>query len=89
MRFIPACVLTGEAAGTAAAQAIKDGCTLQEIDVAKLQRTLAAKGVKIHRPEEMRGTVPVPHKPPANPPLINRFCVHNDPTEVRKAGEGH
>ena len=89
MRFIPACVLTGEAAGTAAAQAIKDGCTLQEIDVAKLQRTLAAKGVKIHRPEEMRGNVPVPHKPPANPPLINRFCVHNDPTEVRKAGEGH
>lgn len=89
MRFIPACVLTGEAAGTAAAQAIKDGCTLQEVDVKKLQKTLEAKGVKLHRGKEMEGNVPQPPKRPAQPPLINRFCVHNDPAEVRVAGGGH
>ena len=89
MRFIPACVLTGEAAGTAAAQAIRDGCTLQEMDVKKLQRALEAKGVRLHRTKEMEGNVPAQPKRPAVPPAINRFCVHNDPGEVRTAGSGH
>ena len=53
MRFIPSCVLTGQAAGTAAAMAIKAGCTLQEIDVAALQENLAATGVMIHMTEEL------------------------------------
>lgn len=89
MRFIPACVLTGEAAGTAAAQAIKDGCTLQEVDVKKLQATLESKGVRLHRAREMEGNVPAPRKPGGKRPLINRFYVHNDPSEVRVAGSGH
>ena len=89
MRFIPACALTGEAAGTAAALAIREGCTLQELNVHKLQELLAKKGVKIHRTAEMEGNVPQQKKPDPNPPLINRFCVHNEPGEVRKAGSGH
>ena len=89
MRFIPACALTGEAAGTAAALAIREGCTLQELNVHKLQELLAKKGVKIHRTAEMEGNIPQPKKPDPNPPLINRFCVHNEPGEVRKAGSGH
>ena len=89
MRFIPACVCTGEAAGTAAALAIKQGCTVQQLDVAKLQEVLAANGVKLHRAPEMAGNVPQPKQRPANQPEINRFCVHNDPKESRIAGSGH
>lgn len=89
MRFIPACVLTGQAAGTAAAQAIKDGCTLKEVDVKKLQNTLERNGVRLHRSKEMEGNVPAPRRPNPNPPLINQFCVHNDPKEVKVAGSGH
>jgi len=54
MRFIPSCVLTGQAAGTAAAMAIKAGCALQEIDVAALQKNLADTGIMIHMTEEIR-----------------------------------
>lgn len=43
-RVIPACAVTGQAAGTAAAQ----GCDFQNIDVAKLQKSLEACGVVIH-----------------------------------------
>jgi len=48
MRFIPACVLTGEAAGTAAALAVRDKVSLQQLSVRKLQHTLSDAGVKIH-----------------------------------------
>jgi len=54
MRFIPACVLTGQAAGTAAALAIKTGRNLQNLDVAALQQNLEATGVMIHMDEELR-----------------------------------
>ena len=54
MRFIPSCVLTGQAAGTAAAMAIKAGCTLQEVDVAALQKNLADTGIMFHMTEEIR-----------------------------------
>lgn len=83
MRFIPACALTGEAAGTAAAQAVKDGCTLQELNVKKLQDTLAANGVKLHRTKEMEGNKPAPPKPDPNPPEISKFCVHVDTENVK------
>ena len=43
-RFIPACVLTGQAAGTAAALAAGAGQTVQALDVPALQRRLAADG---------------------------------------------
>ena len=62
-RAIPACVLSGEAAGTAAALAVRNGCALQDLDVPALQRTLAAAGVVIHMDEAMRENQDKPSKP--------------------------
>ena len=89
MRFIPACVLTGEAAGTAAALAIKNGTDLQHVDVKELQAVLQKNGVKLHRTKAMEGNVPVPRKPGGPRPAISKMYVHNDPEEVRQAGSGH
>ncbi len=47
-RYIPACTLTGEAAGTAAALALREGCILRELPVALLQETLEKAGNRIH-----------------------------------------
>jgi hypothetical protein len=41
---IPACMATGEAAGTAAALSIRDGLDAPDLDVAKLRSTLTARG---------------------------------------------
>lgn len=87
MRFIPACVLTGQASGTAAALAIKDGVALQHLDVTKLQATLKKDGVKLHRSKAMEGNVPKPRDPNAPRPKINQFCVNTDSQEIRKVGE--
>ncbi|MBR5045620.1 MAG: FAD-dependent oxidoreductase, partial [Oscillospiraceae bacterium] len=83
MRFIPACVLTGQAAGTAAALAAAEGCTLQELDVKELQRQLEQDGVKLHRPAGTEGNVPArrrrePQTEAAEGPQINRFFVRTD-----------
>jgi len=63
MRFIPACVLTGQAAGTAAALAAKQGCAVQALEVSALQETLAAAGVKIHMDDAVRGNRAVGPRP--------------------------
>jgi hypothetical protein len=65
MRFIPACVLSGQAAGTAAAMAVKAGSTLQELDVHSLQENLASAGVMIHMDEALRnnGSIHIEKKP--------------------------
>ena len=55
MRFIPACVLTGQAAGTAAALCAQRGCTVQDLPVGALQEVLAAAGVKLHMADAVRG----------------------------------
>ena len=47
-RYIPACACTGEAAGTAAARCALTGSSLQALDVASLQKTLAGNGVILH-----------------------------------------
>ena len=47
-RVIPPAVLTGQAAGTAAAMAVKEGKTLHEIRISKLQERLGRDGVMIH-----------------------------------------
>lgn len=44
-RVIPVCALTGQAAGTAAAQAVKTGCSFADLDVKKLQKNLMLDGV--------------------------------------------
>ncbi len=92
MRFIPACVLTGEAAGTAAALAIKNGCTLQDLNVKELQKVLESKGVKLHRTKAMEGNHPKVWDKPTPPsaeegPIINKFCVHVDNDSSRVAGK--
>ena len=91
MRFIPACVLTGEASGTAAALAVKDGCTVQELDVKKLQKVLSDNGVKLHRTKAMEGNKPKvwaleKPKEESDEPVINKFCVHVDSKGYRMAG---
>jgi hypothetical protein len=54
IRSIPGCVLSGEAAGTAAAVAIKNGTDLLNVDVAEVQKIMAAAGNIIHCTPEMR-----------------------------------
>jgi hypothetical protein len=47
-RVIPPSVLTGQASGTAAAVAIKNGIPVQEVNIAELQNKLEKSGVLIH-----------------------------------------
>lgn len=54
MRFIPSCVMTGQAAGTAAALAVNAGCTLRQVDIAALQKNLSDTGVMVHMDEDLR-----------------------------------
>lgn len=54
MRSIPQCALTGEAAGTAAALAVKGDGDVSHVDVAELQKILVANGNIIHCTEEMK-----------------------------------
>lgn len=54
MRLIPACAFTGQVAGTAAALALENSCTAQEVPVEQLQQRLADTGVMIHMPDELR-----------------------------------
>ena len=71
MRFIPACVLTGQAAGTAAALAAADGCTVQALPVPALQERLAAAGVKLHMDDAVRGNTAVGPRPREAAPLVS------------------
>jgi len=79
MRFIPACVMTGEAAGTAAAIAVKHNCNLHEIDVKELQAKLLENGNIIHRTPEMEGTKAEKKSvmPPRKPDGTIRRDMHN------------
>lgn len=47
-RVIPACAVTGQAAGVAAAIAVEKGCSVQEIPIALLQKRLEESGVILH-----------------------------------------
>lgn len=49
IRAVFACMQTGEAAGTAAAMALKDHVTPREVDVKKLRQTLMSKGVVLDK----------------------------------------
>lgn len=48
LRVIPPAILTGQAAGCAAAQAVRTGCAVTELDVSALQKTLERQNVLIH-----------------------------------------
>ena len=47
LRVMGACLALGEAAGTAAAIAVKDGISAADVDVRKLQRTLCGNGAVV------------------------------------------
>ena len=79
MRFIPACVLTGQAAGTAAALAAKAGCAVQALPVAQLQARLAAAGVKLHMDDAVRANRAVGPRPRDAAPIVS----------VLREDEGH
>ena len=54
MRSIPHCVLTGEAAGTAAALAVKGDGNVDHVDIRELQRILTENGNILHCTKEMK-----------------------------------
>ncbi len=47
-RMMVCCATTGQAAGTAAAMSIKDGVSVRDLDIKKLQDQLASDGVRLH-----------------------------------------
>jgi hypothetical protein len=53
-RVIPPAALTGQAAGSAAALAVRANCSVQSVDVAELQALLAGSGVLPHAPADVR-----------------------------------
>ncbi|MBQ1321930.1 MAG: FAD-dependent oxidoreductase [Solobacterium sp.] len=82
MRLIPACALTGEAAGTAAAQAIDQNATAQTLDITKLQEVLAAANVIIHIPEEMKGNASQPTTVEADPRYQHKTHIRFSSAEL-------
>lgn len=46
-REVGTCIMTGEAAGAAAAQAVASRCSCRDVDVPRLQKTLRAAGAKL------------------------------------------
>ncbi len=50
-RIIPGCAASGEAAGTAAALAVRSGKPLREVEISSLQKALREGGVRLHREE--------------------------------------
>ncbi|HEY7457961.1 MAG TPA: FAD-dependent oxidoreductase [Xanthobacteraceae bacterium] len=56
LREIPQCWLTGQAAGAAAALAVKTGVPPRAVAVAALQRTLRSQGVFIREPASVEAT---------------------------------
>ncbi len=60
LRVIPPAILTGQAAGTAAAHAVREGKPVTEIDLAKLQADMEQQNVAVHYddknvPEDLSG----------------------------------
>lgn len=47
LRLIPACFVTGQAAGTAAALALREGVTPRQLDVSLLQQTMTSQGMDL------------------------------------------
>ncbi len=54
MRYIPGCAFTGQVAGLAAAMAIDNNLTLQQIPVIELQKKLADAGIMVHMGDNLR-----------------------------------
>ncbi|MDD6033495.1 MAG: FAD-dependent oxidoreductase [Oscillospiraceae bacterium] len=52
LRVMPCCLITGTAAGAAAAEAVRSGKALREIDIRALQRRLRGLGLYFHEAPE-------------------------------------
>ncbi len=52
LRVIPPAILTGQAAGETASQALREGCDVLDVDIKTLQNTLEGKGVMVRFPDE-------------------------------------
>jgi hypothetical protein len=50
VRAIYACMLTGQAAGTAAVIAVRDKVTPENVNIQKLQDSLIKQGIQINQP---------------------------------------
>jgi hypothetical protein len=55
LRLIPVCFATGQAAGTAAALAVRDGVSPRDLDVAQIQRSLLGQGMELGLPAGLAG----------------------------------
>lgn len=58
LRVIPPAIVTGQAAGLAAAHALEQGCGVAEVDVNRLQRALSDGGLMIHFDDALIPTGP-------------------------------
>jgi hypothetical protein len=56
LRIMPACVATGQAAGTAAALAAREGRPLRQVDSAELRASLVAGGAILGPPAAERNS---------------------------------
>lgn len=76
MRLIPACVYTGQVAGTAAALALRLGCSVQDLPLSELQAALSATGIMIHMDDSLRDNASKIAY--ANPTAQFDSHIHND-----------
>jgi hypothetical protein len=54
-RVIPPAAMTGQAAGSAAALAVRNNCSVQTVDIGELQKLLTDGGVLLHAPRSEAG----------------------------------
>ncbi|NLM77585.1 MAG: FAD-dependent oxidoreductase [Ruminococcaceae bacterium] len=66
LRVIPPAILTGQAAGLAAAQSLSERLPIHAIDINTLQQTLSDAGVMVHFNDDL-----VPDKPSTGSPVEN------------------
>lgn len=71
LRVIPPAIITGQAAGEAAALALEQGVALSEIQIAELQRRLSNADVMIHFDDRW-----VPKEPCDQPEMIGQMAEH-------------
>lgn len=55
LRLIPVCFASGQAAGTAAALAVRNGVSPRDLDVTEIQRELLRQGMELGLPGEVTG----------------------------------
>ena len=80
MRVIPPAIVTGQAAGLAAAQALEQNAPVYAIDVTRLQRTLSGQNVLIHYEDAWARE---------NPEDVMLFTKLDEKSGAAYGGKGH